>query len=350
MEVIFSDEDLEPLPQKAQEKPEKTKKSAERSLNGGAAAPPRPELPPVVPREESLFGDLEDALGLEPVFAPAPGPFGAPPARLPNWIDAPKEALPSAADPKLSIPVPAFESDPFDAPPPKEIKTLRPRSKALARKASDKHMEEVPTGPLIITSPDDVAAFDVMREDGTVVEVDRDTCADPEVFEAERMRRTRGKKPKPTKSILARAVDALSRREYSRRELGRKLLQGLLEGEAREDITAALDKLEGLGLLSDERYAEAKIRACAGRMGDSRLKRELRMSGVSDEAIEEAMAALEEPEEVRALRIWSRRWSEPPKDWKEREKMVRYLATRGFGMSAIQKVLRGEVELPENQL
>ena len=64
MEVIFSDEDLEPLPQKAQEKPEKTKKSAERSLNGGAAAPPRPELPPVVPREESLFGDLEDSLGL----------------------------------------------------------------------------------------------------------------------------------------------------------------------------------------------------------------------------------------------------------------------------------------------
>ena len=63
-----------------------------------------------------------------------------------------------------------------------------------------------------------------------------------------------------------------------------------------------------MGLLSDERYAEAKIRSCAGRMGDMRLKRELRMSGVSDEAIEEAMASLEEPEEVRALRIWGRRW------------------------------------------
>ena len=81
-----------------------------------------------------------------------------------------------------------------------------------------------------------------------------------------------------------------------------------------------------------------------------RLKRELRMSGVSDEAIEEAMASLEEPEEVRALRIWGRRWSELPKDWKEREKMVQYLATRGFSMSAIQKVLRGEVELPEDQM
>jgi regulatory protein len=39
--------------------------------------------------------------------------------------------------------------------------------------------------------------------------------------------------------------------------------------------------------------------------------------------------------------------SELPKDWKTREKMIRYLSYRGFGMGAIQKVLRGEVELPE---
>ncbi len=341
MEVIFTDEDLEPVPEAAQSKPEKPAKSGASPFHTPKAAAKAAE-----PHEESLFGDLEDALGLEPVFAPAPGPFGAPPAKLPDWIKTS-----AAAPPELPQSVPVFESDPFSE---EEQKAEKPaRRKRAAGKAAagiGEAQEGNPAGPRIITSPEDIAAFDVMRDDGTVVEVDRDTCTDPEVFEAERRRRSGGRKPKPVRNILTRAVDALSRREYSRRELGRKLLQGLLEGETREEITAALDKLEGMGLLSDERYAEAKIRSCAGRMGDMRLRRELRMSGVSDEAIEEAMSALEEPEEVRALRIWSRRWSEPPKDWKEREKMVRYLATRGFSMSAIQKVLRGEVELPENEM
>ncbi len=345
MEVIFTDEDLEPVPEAAKFKPEKPAKSGASSLNAPKAAVKADE-----PREESLFGDLEDALGLEPVFAPAPGPFGAPPAKLPDWIKTSAE-LP----PELLKNVPAFESDPFSEEAEQEAEKPPRRKKASGKvvgraRDAQKEKEGSPAGPRLITSPEDIAAFDVMRDDDTVVEVDRDTCTDPEVFEAERRRRSGGRKPKPVRNILTRAVDALSRREYSRRELGRKLLQGLLKGETREEITAALDKLEGMGLLSDERYAEAKIRSCAGRMGDMRLKRELRMSGVSDEAIEEAMSALEEPEEVRALRIWSRRWSEPPKDWKEREKMVRYLATRGFSMSAIQKVLRGEVELPENHM
>lgn len=344
MEVIFKDDDLEPVPETAKSKPEKPLKPGASSAAPAKAAVRISEHP----REESLFGDLEDALGLEPVFAPAPGPFGAPPAKLPDWIKASAEAPPA-----LPESLPAFEPDDLSD----EAQVPRAGKPARRKKAERKSIRsaaEAPeagsAGPHIITSPEDVAAFDVLREDGTVVEVDRDTCTDPEVFEAERRRRSGGRKPKPVRNILTRAMDALSRREYSRRELGRKLLQGLLEGETREEISAALDKLESMGLLSDERYAEAKIRSCAGRMGDMRLKRELRMSGVSGEAIEEAMASLEEPEEVRALRIWGRRWSELPKDWKEREKMVRYLATRGFSMSAIQKVLRGEVELPEDQM
>ena len=60
-----------------------------------------------------------------------------------------------------------------------------------------------------------------------------------------------------------------------------------------------------------------------------------------------AMEQLDEPEELRCWRVWCRKWSELPKDWKTREKMIRYLSYRGFGMGAIQKVLRGEVELPE---
>ena len=94
MEVIFTDEDLEPVPEAAKFKPEKPAKSGASSLNAPKAAVKADE-----PREESLFGDLEDALGLEPVFAPAPGPFGAPPAKLPDWIKTSAELPPELPPP-----------------------------------------------------------------------------------------------------------------------------------------------------------------------------------------------------------------------------------------------------------
>ncbi|WP_295480965.1 regulatory protein RecX [uncultured Sutterella sp.] len=357
MEVLFSEEDLEPV----------SVPDPHEQTHAAPAAPrknaPRPA--PQAPAEGSLFGDLEEALGLEPVFAPAPvNPFGAPPPARAAALPVPAEAT-GAFEALVSpeLPVPAEAPD----------RARRPRSVQKSQKARktrgaavSKAVREAPApaeatpaplaqepaedrfgGAKVIRSPEDLDAFDVLREDGTVLAVDADTCADPEVFEAERRRRGRG--AKQPRSIMTRAVDALSRREYSRRDLGRKLLQNLAEGETREEVVEALDRLEQLGLLSDERYAEMKVRASAGRMGDLRLRRELRMSGVSAEAIENALAEVEEPEEVRAWRIWSRRWSEPPENWKEREKMVRYLAARGFGMSAIQKVIRGEVELSEEQ-
>ena len=351
MEVLFSEEDLEPVSLPDPHEQTHAAHSASRKPRKEA---PRPA--PQAPSDGSLFGDLEEVLGLEPVFAPAPvNPFGAPPPARAAAFSAPAEG----AGP-VEAPVPPA---PAEAPAPVR------RSRKVGRAAAPKSVpqssvpgpatetpapppgdpaEDLFGGAKVIRSPEDLDAFDVLRGDGTVLSVDADTCADPEVFEAERRRRGRGAKTQP-RSIMTRAVDALSRREYSRRDLGRKLAQHLAEGETREEVTEALDRLEELGLLSDERYAEMKVRASAGRMGDLRLRRELRMSGVSDEAIENALAEVEESEEVRAWRIWSRRWSEPPENWKEREKMVRYLAARGFGMSAIQKVIRGEVEPPEDE-
>ena len=351
MEVLFNEEDLEPIAD-----PQQQTQAAPAAL-GAPRREPAPRAPaPQAPAEGSLFGDLEEALGLEPVFAPAPvSPFGAPPPGRTVEFSAPAQAPGPFEAPEPSAPAQAPARRPRPAQ--RAQKTRRAAAAETVRKEAasaegapasetEAPAEDLFGGAKVIRSPEALDAFDVLREDGTVLSVDADTCADPEVFEAERRRRGRGEKQ--PRSIMTRAVDALSRREYSRRDLGRKLAQNLAEGETREDVTEALDRLEQLGLLSDERYAEMKVRASAGRMGDLRLRRELRMSGVSDEAIENALAEVEEPEEVRAWRIWSRRWSDPPENWKEREKMVRYLAARGFGMSAIQRVIRGEVELPED--
>lgn len=329
MEILFDDDDLEP------------------AVPSVTAAPPSvpAESSASSPSEDSLFGTLEEQLGLEPVFAPAPaaaagsGRGPVPPqdpwrnAREGAGCSGPVRKAPSGT-PRLKPADSLFP--PEEVPEPEHPFVGRGRRRKTETAASSR-----PTG-----SAD---AFAVVRDDGTVLEVDRDTCADPEVFANERRRRRGGREhagrpEKPGRNLLTRAVDALSRREYSRRDLGRKLAADLAEGETREDVTEALDRLEALGLLSDARYAQACVHAGAGRLGNARLRRELRRSGVSDELIDEALESVEEPEEVRAWRMWSRRWSEPPKDWKERERMTRFLMTRGFSMSAIQKVLHGEVD------
>lgn len=136
---------------------------------------------------------------------------------------------------------------------------------------------------------------------------------------------------------MARAVDSLSRVEQPRRELERRLIKGLEDSETKEDVKAVLDRLEEMKLLSDQRFAEMKVRSAAPRMGDRKLQAELRRSGVDEATVRAAMEQLDEPEELRCWRVWCRKWSELPKDWKTREKMIRYLSYRGFGMGAIQK-------------
>ena len=365
MEILFDEDDLEPA------------QAGQADASAPAAA--------LETSEASLFGDLEEALGLEPVFAPAPLSGAAPVSRAPvadPWGEdraAAAKALRPARTGGAAVraervepPAPAASTEPDGslfpeiapaerAKPRRVVKTAKTAKPRKASGSGDAPKAEAPEsfversedwgGARIIRTPGDAEAFNVLREDGTVVEVDRDSCADSGVFERERRRRRASDgRSRPAKSILTRAIDALSRREDSRRDLGRKLAQSLAEGETREQVTETLDRLESLGLLSDERYAEAKVRAAAGRMGDYRLRRELRMSGVSEERIDAALETVEEPEDVRALRMWRRRWSEPPENWREREKMTRYLLTRGFGMSAISRVLRGEVELPEDEV
>ena len=75
---------------------------------------------------------------------------------------------------------------------------------------------------------------------------------------------------------MMRGIDALSRREYSRLELYRKLMRTLSEGETADDVIAVLDDLQAKGYLSDERYAEGRVRVRSMRYGNRRVAQELR--------------------------------------------------------------------------
>ncbi len=189
-------------------------------------------------------------------------------------------------------------------------------------------------------------------------EGDWDCCNDPEEYIRESEQRKTQKrarqeargtsaKIRQRPSILARAADALSRRDYSRKELRVKLMRNLSDGENSEDVEKALERLEEWGYLSDTRFAENRARIKASSLGNARIRRELRLSGVDDEKVQAAIETIEEPEDVRAYRVWARRYKEIPGDRKERDRQIRYLLYRGFSMDSINRVLRGRVELPD---
>lgn len=167
----------------------------------------------------------------------------------------------------------------------------------------------------------------------------------------ERQDKKRSRRRKmPVPGMFARAIGFLSRRDYSRRELARRLNNKLEEGETIDEVNKTLDRLEQLGYLSDERFARTRARVRANQHGDARIRYELRRHGVSDENIREAVDEISEPEEVRALRVWKRRFKALPEDQKTRDKQIRYLMYRGFSMDSIDRVLRGRVELPEDEI
>jgi len=143
------------------------------------------------------------------------------------------------------------------------------------------------------------------------------------------------------KSLFARAVSLLARREHSRAELAVKLRRGLTANDDPGEIEPVLDRLERDKLLSDERYAGALTRTRSERFGDARIRFELKSSGVKPETVDSAIATLRGTELERAQAVWSRRFGELPRTAPERAKQARFLQARGFSSETIAKVLRG---------
>jgi regulatory protein len=145
--------------------------------------------------------------------------------------------------------------------------------------------------------------------------------------------------------LLARAVALLARREHSRAELARKLMQRLEEGEDRADVDAVLDDLQRRKLLSDERFAASLVRTRGPRYGAARLKLDLKARGVpaaiAAEALDQLGGCAGGSEVDRARAVWSRRFGAAPQSLAERARQARFLEARGFSSEVIRQVLRG---------
>ncbi|UOO82417.1 recombination regulator RecX [Uruburuella testudinis] len=141
---------------------------------------------------------------------------------------------------------------------------------------------------------------------------------------------------KPEKSLRARAMDILSRREISRAELKRKLAP---YAESEEEIESVLNEFAERHWQSDTRYAEAYIHSKSRQHGKLRLKQALAAKGVSEE-ITRALMPDRDTEQAAAIAVLRKKFKQPAADLQEKQKQARFLAYRGFDMDVIHSALK----------
>lgn len=143
------------------------------------------------------------------------------------------------------------------------------------------------------------------------------------------------------KSLRQRALEYLSKREYSAAELAQKL-KGYAE-EA-DDIAALIADFKARGWLSDARYAEQMVHARQAKFGTARVAHELREKGVDDALISEAIAGLQDNEVERAREVWRKKFKAAPTTREEWAKQARFLQSRGFTFEVIKQILNRHAE------
>lgn len=138
------------------------------------------------------------------------------------------------------------------------------------------------------------------------------------------------------KSLRARALDMLARREHSRAELSRKLAAHCVD---MDELTQLLDDLMRHGWLSDARYAEQLAHARQSRYGKQKIAYELREQGIAEELIDAALVTLTATEFERARVVWEKKFGVQAASVKERMQQARFLQMRGFDTQVIYQLL-----------
>ena len=145
------------------------------------------------------------------------------------------------------------------------------------------------------------------------------------------------KRVKKSPELRARALQALARREYSRAELRARLLG---DGDKTLELDALLDDFTARGWLSDERAAAQLLRAKAARFGAPRIAHELRLKGINEELIGEALGELTLSEAERAARVWQKKYGKLPLDARDKARQMRFMHSRGFSLEVVLQVMR----------
>ena len=178
-----------------------------------------------------------------------------------------------------------------------------------------------------------------MLEDGSILRVGQQEIADFALYagrkltEEEAAALTAGLR---SRQMRERALELLSRKPQSRRELTRKLNEW---GAGPEEADAVCDRMEELGYLNEAAYAARIVEVYSARgFGEKKLRDELYRRGVPREEWDEAMARVEDSTQAiddflqKKLTGWTG-------DRKQLQKVTAALARRGFSWSDIRDAL-----------
>ena len=150
------------------------------------------------------------------------------------------------------------------------------------------------------------------------------------------------------------AVKALGRQMRSEADLRRLMRNRVEPGEQGEAaIAAAVGRLKEYGYLDDVAFAEtyARLRQQNEKLGQRRVRQDLKQKGVGSELIEETLEARygQTNEETLARAYLERKRTRKPESQKETARVMRRLVTAGFSTGVIYKILR-QWDVPEEAL
>lgn len=136
----------------------------------------------------------------------------------------------------------------------------------------------------------------------------------------------------------SKALYLLEFRDYSRRDLERRLRNDFDEESAR----AAVDFLEEIGAIDDRRYAEAAIRHLAGykHYGRRRILQELSLKGIDRDTAEEVLDEYGLDEPAMILDLLEGKFSGDLSDPKGINRTIASLSRYGYQYGDIRDALR----------
>ncbi len=136
--------------------------------------------------------------------------------------------------------------------------------------------------------------------------------------------------------LRSRLMQLLSRREYSKAELRRKMHEWQVEPA---DIDHQLARLEAESLQSDARFAEMLVRTKANRgYGPLFIKQSAQLHQLSSALLSELLGSEELDWYALARRCYEKKYGETvPTDLKEKQKRMAYLLRHGFTTDQIRE-------------
>ena len=136
--------------------------------------------------------------------------------------------------------------------------------------------------------------------------------------------------------VYNKALDLLSRREHSRKELYIKLTKRF---DCKDEINLTLDQLEENNLLCDSRFTEEYVHSRRRKgFGPVKISMELEKKGVKDSLISSEIDKFNDWDKLAELSFKKRFPDGASKNFKELQKQKNFLTNKGFSFYEIESV------------